>query len=201
MRDESPQFALPAEDRYKGEEWGRVVIAGDGEREQESGGGGLPASPAPLHLVGSHRNTLDAKRRVAIPKVFREQIEAAQLEGEAYVLCRQVGGDPCLALYPPGAFEEALRKLGGLSAHSMGVGNKAVRTYLRKLQQSAARIVPDRQGRISLTEEQCRLAGITKEVAFVAGGSADHLELWAAERLDEDEDADDFGALASEIFG
>jgi division/cell wall cluster transcriptional repressor MraZ len=186
-----------------------VVIFGDdelagGDREAAaSAGGTLP----PLRLVGSHRNTLDAKRRVAIPKTFREQIDAVTPEGPdgaaAYVLCRHLGGDPCLALFPPGRFEEALAKLGGLSAHSMGVGTKAVRAYLRKLQQSAARIVPDKQGRVTLSEEQCRLAGITKEVVFVAGGTADHLEVWAAERLDEDEGGggDAFGALASEIFG
>lgn len=177
-----------------------MVIFGDGELVGGAKGEGETALP-PLHLVGAHRNTLDQKRRVAIPKAFREQIDAVSSEGAAYVLCRHFGGDPCLALYPPGRFEEALRKLGGLSSHSMGVGSKVVRNYLRKLQQSAARIVPDKQGRISLTEEQCRLAGITKEVAFVAGGTADHLELWAAERLDQDEADEDFGALASEIFG
>jgi len=184
----------------RGDKWGPVVISGDGDqRGGEAGPDGSPDA-ALSDLVGSHRNTLDAKRRVAIPKAFREQIEAAEGAG-AYVICRQIGGDPCLALYPPGRFEEALRRLGGLSTHSMGVGSKAIRAYLRKLQQSAIRVVPDRQGRVTLTEDQCRLAGITREVAFVAGGSGDHIELWAAERLDDEDTTEDFGALAREIFG
>lgn len=177
-----------------------MVIRGDVEQS----GGQEPSEGAEdcmFDLVGSHKNTLDAKRRVAIPKAFREQIEAAGVAEGSYVICRQIGGDSCLALYPPGRFEEALRRLGGLSAHSMGVGSKAIRAYLRKLQQSAIRVQPDRQGRVTLTEEQCRLAGITREVAFVAGGTGDHIELWAAERLDDEDTTEDFGALAREIFG
>lgn len=149
-----------------------------------------------LHLVGSHRHALDAKRRVAIPKPFRAQ--AGGGDDEAWVLCRQLGGDPCLALYPPGRFEAALERLEALRANSVGVGNKAVRAYLRKLRMSAARLVPDRQSRITLSEEQCALAGIDREAVFV--GSGDHLELWAPERLEHDEERD-FGDLASEIFG
>ena len=152
----------------------------------------------PLDLVGSQVHSLDTKRRVAIPKTFRDQAEAAGLGEDAYVLCRQLGGDPCLALFPPGRFEMALKRLEDLRSRSSGVGNKTVRAYLRKLRMSAARIVPDKQSRITLTEEQCKLAGIDKDVAFV--GAGDHMELWAQERLEQDDDAD-FGALASEIFG
>jgi DNA-binding transcriptional regulator/RsmH inhibitor MraZ len=84
---------------------------------------------------------------------------------------------------------------------ALGVGPKAVRAYLRQLRMTAATLVPDKQGRITLTEEQCRLGSITKDVVFV--GAGDCAELWAPERLEpqgEDDDVD-FSTLASRIFG
>jgi len=150
-----------------------------------------------MNLVGSSCNTLDTKRRVAIPKKFRDQIEAAgSASAGQFVLCRQLGGDRCLALYLPGRFEAALAKLEELRSHSVGVGNKTVRGYLRRLRMSAAYIKPDRQSRVTLTEEQCRLAGITKEITFV--GYGDHMELWAPEELQDDTN---FRDLATDIFG
>ncbi len=151
-----------------------------------------------LDLVGSSSNSLDTKRRVAIPKAFREQIAGAGLEG-AFVLCRQLGGDPCLALFAPGCFERKLRGLEGMRKGSAGVGTKTVRAYLRKLRMSAARLLPDKQNRITLTEAQCALAGISKEVAFV--GCGDHLELWSPDRLETTDETLDFGDLANELFG
>lgn len=154
-------------------------------------GGGQPL----LQLLGSHRHALDDKRRVAIPKAFREQLAAAGLGGGSFVICRQLGGDGCLALYPQGRFEAQLADLEGLKQASMGVGSKKLRAYLRKVRMSAATLVPDKQGRIGLSEDQCRLAGISKDVVFV--GNGDHMELWSPSRLDDDE----FEDLTAELFG
>lgn len=158
-----------------------------------------PGGPGPLNLLGSHRHALDEKRRVAIPKAFREQIVAAGA-GDTYVLCRQLGGDPCLALYPASRFEARLAQVESMrEGAALGVGPKAVRAYLRQLRMTAATLVPDKQGRVTLTEEQCRLGSINKDVVFV--GAGDCAELWAPERLAPDEDDADFSALASRIFG
>lgn len=168
----------------------------------EQAGSNLPVAPggrAPLNLLGSYRHALDDKRRVAIPKVFREQILAAG-DGDTYVLCRQLGGDPCLALYPAPRFEARLAQVESMrEGAALGVGPKAVRAYLRQLRMSAATLVPDKQGRITLTEEQCRLGSISKEVVFV--GAGDCAELWAPERLEANDDEADFSVLASRIFG
>jgi DNA-binding transcriptional regulator/RsmH inhibitor MraZ len=171
---------------------------GIGGQPTGAGEGGAAAS-VPLDLVDTRHNTLDSKRRVAIPKVHREQVEAAGLAEGDWVLCRELGGEQCLALFPPGCFEARLRKLEGMRSPAAGVGNKTVRAYLRKLRMSAARIQPDKQSRISLNEAQCGLAGITLEVAFVVAG--DHLELWAPDRLQTMDDGLDFGDLAGELFG
>lgn len=160
-------------------------------------------SPAPgrrpLNLLGSYTHALDDKRRVAIPKAFREQILAAG-DDDQYVVCRQLGGDACLALFPVARFEARLAQLDSLrDGPSLGVGPKTVRAYLRKVRMSATPVAPDKQGRITLTEEQCKLAGITKDVVFVGQGEC--AELWAPERLDQDDGDVDFGELAHRIFG
>ncbi|MGE0708241.1 MAG: division/cell wall cluster transcriptional repressor MraZ [Planctomycetota bacterium] len=147
-------------------------------------------------LLGHHRNTLDEKRRVAIPKAFRPQLGDEQGE---LVLSRELGGDGCLALWPRDRFEAKLRELEGLRSGGAGVGNETVRAYLRMVRISSERVKPDRQARISLTKEQCGLAGIEREVVFV--GAGDHLELWAPERLGTFEDKHDFAELTRQLFG
>ncbi|MBX3469092.1 MAG: hypothetical protein KF878_19650 [Planctomycetes bacterium] len=158
-----------------------------------------PGGRGPLNLLGSHRHALDEKRRVAIPKAFREQILAAG-EGDTYVLCRQLGGDNCLALYPAARFEARLAQVESMREGSaLGVGAKAVRAYLRQLRMTAATLIPDKQGRVTLTDEQCRLVDITKDVVFV--GAGDCAELWAPERLEAGDEGVDFTDLARQIFG
>lgn len=158
-------------------------------------GAGDKGTGVPLNLLGTHRHALDDKRRVAVPKAFREAVEAAG-QGEGYVVCRSLGGDACLALYTVSGFQAALAKLEGMRDEVLGVGTKDVRAYLRKVHMSATTAVLDRQGRITLRDDQCQLAGIDREVVFVGvGGSA---EIWAPERLDADDQ--DFGSLAQRIF-
>lgn len=168
----------------------QAELEGQGERER----GPEPA----LNLLGSHRCTLDDKRRVAVPKPFRDAIAAAS-GGEQYVVCRELGGDPCLALYPARGFDEALARLEAMRSTTLGVGSKPIRAYLRMVRMYAAPVVPDRQGRVIVPEELCRLAGLTGGAVFV--GAGDHAELWAAERLGEGDDQDDFRRVAEQLFG
>ena len=58
-------------------------------------------------------------------------------------LSRQLGGEPCLSLYPPGQWEKKLREVETMRRGAAGVGNKTVRAYLRVLRGSAARLVDD----------------------------------------------------------
>jgi division/cell wall cluster transcriptional repressor MraZ len=173
-------------------EWTNVVIRDpiqDEQRENPEQGG--------LDLLGHHTNSLDAKRRIAIPKAFRAQLTPAIL-GDL-VLSRELGGDPCLTLWPRADFEARLRELEELRHGGGGVGNKTVRAYLRMVRISAERVKSDRQARISLTAAQCALAGIDKEVEFVGAGN--HLELWAPERLGSYEEQQDFAELTRQLFG
>lgn len=166
----------------------------DEQGEQEA----APAALVPalqLELVGSHSNTLDEKRRVAIPKRFRDHLDP---EGEL-VISRELGGDGCLALWPAERFAAQMQALQGLKASSLGVGNKTVRAYLRMVLASAERVKPDRQARISLTKEQCALVGIEREITFL--GAGDHIELWDPAALAAQDQGEDFSSLTNQLFG
>lgn len=177
-----------------GVEWWSVGISGDSESTVSQ-----PAHEEgpQLNLLGSHRHALDGKRRVAIPKLFREAVHSS-LGNEGYVLCRQLGGDNCLALYPQASFDAALNKLEAMRSEALGIGSKVIRSYLRRIRMSATPVAPDKQGRITLGEEQCQLAGIEREVVFV--GCGDHAEVWAPSEL-EPSDGEDFHLLAQQLFG
>lgn len=165
------------------------------EQEEQGVAPAAPAPALPLDLVGTHSNTLDDKRRVAIPKRFREHLD---LEGDL-VISRELGGDGCLALWPAERFEAQMQALQGLKASSLGVGNKTVRAYLRMVLASAERVKPDRQARISLTKEQCALVGIEREITFL--GAGDHIELWDPAALETQDQSEDFGSLTQQLFG
>lgn len=159
-----------------------------------------PSSPAgrALNLVGSFRHNVDEKRRVAIPRALRDQVLASG-ERDAWVICRSLGGDKCLDLFPADRFGARLAKLEAMREGTLGVGNKAVRAYLRAVRESASEQVPDKQGRIVLTDDQRGLASIDREAVFVGAGES--VELWAPDVLERVRSSQDFEALAREIFG
>jgi len=151
-----------------------------------------------LNLVGSFRHNVDEKRRVAIPRALRDQVLAAG-ERDAFVICRSLGGDKCLDIFPADRFGARLAKLEGMREGTLGVGNKAVRAYLRAVRESASEQVPDKQGRIVLTDDQRALASIDREAVFVGAGES--VELWSPDVLERVRSSQDFEALAREIFG
>lgn len=161
-----------------------------------------PVTPPPsarlLNLVGSFHHQVDDKRRVAIPRALRDHALGCG-ERDAWVVCRSLGGEPCLDLFPADRFALRLAALEGLRSDSLGVGNAKVRAYLRAVRETASEQVPDKQGRIVLTEEQKAMAGLDREAVFV--GAGEKVELWAAGALERVRAAQDFAALTRDIFG
>ena len=140
-----------------------------------------------MFFMGTYTPKLDDKGRLILPAKFREQL------AEGLVVTQ--GQEKCLDVWPESDFMAEAER-----AKTRGMTSKTGRDYARMLFASAEQGAPDKQGRISLTEEQCRLAGITRDVVFVGAGEC--AELWAPERLDTSEDdGADFGDLASRIFG
>ena len=119
-------------------------------------------------FTGAHRVRVDEKGRLAIPAGFRKQLP----EG-SYV---SVGLDRVLAIYPPevwAALAEELR------APLQGPDQRALARTLYSLSDS---FEPDGQGRITLTAESRRAAGIEAPSTAVVIGSGSRVEIWPEAR-------------------
>lgn len=118
-------------------------------------------------LVGSYKNTIDAKGRVFLPAKFRSYL------GERIIIVK--GAEGCLVVYTEEKFTEYIERL-------RKNGETAAKKYLRYLNLTAASIEPDAQGRILLTNELREHAGLTKDVLFV--GMYDTVEIWNEEKAE-----------------
>lgn len=119
---------------------------------------------------GQFQHSLDSKNRVAIPARFRSQIT----DGKVVVM---ENFEDCLAVYPAKEFEKrAEQKLAGLE----DIDSKKNRDIKRLLFGSAIEGELDKQGRICISPEHIKAAGIGKEVVFK--GMHDSFEIWDRKR-------------------
>ncbi|MGZ8180232.1 division/cell wall cluster transcriptional repressor MraZ [Williamsia sp. SKLECPSW1] len=117
-------------------------------------------------FVGTHTHKLDEKGRLTLPAKFRDQLAGGMLVTR--------GQDRCLTIYSPEKFEEiALR-----AAAASKVDEKA-RMFQRTLMSSTEEMAPDAQGRITLSAEHRRYAGLSKVCTVI--GNFDNVEVWDAE--------------------
>jgi MraZ protein len=117
--------------------------------------------------------SIDQKGRINIPSKFRKLL-SPEAE-ETLVISRAPDG--CLWAYPKDEwekFEETLDKMP-VSRDA----NKFQRAIQNTLNDSAL----DRQGRISLTSLQMKIAGIDKNVSIIGRGN--YLEIWDTRRFEE----------------
>ena len=129
-------------------------------------------------FTGAHRVRVDEKGRLAIPAGFRKQLP----EG-SYV---SVGLDKVLAIYPPEMWEALAQEL---RAPLQGPDQRALARTLYSLSDS---FEPDGQGRITLTLESRRAAGIEAPSTAVVIGSGSRVEIWPEARWNSySEDARD----------
>jgi MraZ protein len=139
---------------------------------------------------GRYDFSIDQKGRINIPSKFRKLLSPAA--EETFVICRAPDG--CLWAYPKDEwekFEDALIRMPA----SRGV-NKFQRTMQNTLNDSTL----DKQGRISLTPLQIRIAGIDKEVSIIGRGI--YLEIWATQRFEQyTGDGEDFDEVFYNTIG
>jgi len=137
-------------------------------------------------LCGTYYPSIDAKGRMSFPNKLREKLGA-----ELY-LC--IGHDDhYIAVYSAEEFEEYQKKLFTIA----GSKGAAIR---RKLLSGADKQVPDKQGRIFITQLLRDHAFITDEVVVV--GSANRAEIWSKTRWDEFNDGvsmDEINEALSEL--
>lgn len=121
-------------------------------------------------FVGTYRHAVDEKKRVAIPAKWRAAARGAQ---EFYVL-----PDPknCLVVLPESAMTKMLER-----ADDISLGEYERRDVLRLIAGQAHGSPCDKQGRIGLTEELLRHAGIEGEAVLV--GVLTRFEIWSPEKF------------------
>jgi MraZ protein len=128
-----------------------------------------------LAFRGHYEHSLDVKKRLSIPTRFR----AAFASGT--VLAKEP--EPCIAIWTPETNEAIIaRALAGLNP--MGSEHRKLSRFF---QGNSFEHDLDSNGRVTLPPPLLAHAGIEKEVAVV--GVGDHLEVWAKERWQAEQEA------------
>ncbi len=118
-------------------------------------------------FIGEYEHTLDEKKRVSLPKTFRQGL------GRKLVITR--GLDNCLFAYSKSSWEKVAAKLDQLS-----FAQADTRGFNRFILSGAAEVEVDAAGRILIPEHQKEFAGLKKTVAFA--GVSDRVEIWDKDR-------------------
>lgn len=111
---------------------------------------------------------MDEKGRLAIPAGFRKQLPEGSFVS--------VGLDRVLAIYPPEVWEALAQEL---RSPLQGPDQRALARTLYSLSDS---FEPDGQGRIILSGESRRAAGIEAPSTAVVIGSGSRVEIWPEAR-------------------
>lgn len=114
-------------------------------------------------FIGTHYHTLDDKKRVAVPKPFRSQLETGAVT--------TFGLDGCLFIFTADSWAKLASKL-----ESLPLTNKAARDFLRLLTFNASPLELDAHGRMLLSDTLKSLSGIAKDVVFA--GALTRVEIW-----------------------
>ena len=119
--------------------------------------------------MGTFRHSVDEKNRLAIPAKWRAAAKGSQ---EFYLI-----PDPknCLVALPSSAMNKMLDR-----ADDISLGEYERRNVLRLIGSRAHGTPCDKQGRIQLTEDLLRHAGVSKEAVLV--GVLTRFEVWSPER-------------------
>ncbi len=135
-------------------------------------------------LGGTHKHTIDKKKRMFLPSKIRENI------GETFIVTKSLSAK-CIALYPEEVwkdFEEALNALPRVAGDPIK----------RKIFSSMEEMSVDSQGRILLPTELCEYAGLEKNVVVI--GVGDHAEIWSDVRRAEAEEGENSPELLEQII-
>ena len=116
---------------------------------------------------GSTALTLDAKGRLAIPTKHRELMNGRS-QGKLVLTGHP---DGCLLLYQSPIFDEVRSRLMAVSDT-----NARVASWKRVIVGMAENIEPDGQGRILVTPELRKFAGMEKQLMMV--GQGNRFEVW-----------------------
>jgi MraZ protein len=138
-------------------------------------------------FLGTHTPRLDDKGRLTLPAKYRDELRGGMMITK--------GQDRCLYVFPRPVFEELARKVA-----EAPFTNEAVRAYQRYLFAGTDEQNPDSQGRIPITAELRRYAGLSKDCVVI--GAVTRLEIWdaAAWQSYQEQHEDDYAQAQEEVL-
>ena len=120
-------------------------------------------------FIGKYENSIDSKSRLIIPAKFREEL------GERCVVAQSL--DKCLTISTMEEWESFLEELKQLPK-----SNPEARAIRRYFNQSASVCDIDKQGRVTISQNLKKYAGISKDLITI--GNIDNIEVWSKENWD-----------------
>ncbi len=139
-------------------------------------------------FTGEFRHAMDAKNRVTIPSRWRR----GEID-EFFAIPNPGGG--FLMVMPPGEFKRLAEKVE--RDESLEAADR--RRFIRQFSSRAQHVTSDKQGRIVLPDEQCKLLNLRSEVVLV--GNYSRFEIWSPEvwQKTTEEDAQTFSYLLERV--
>ncbi|KKR06164.1 MAG: Protein MraZ [candidate division WS6 bacterium GW2011_GWF2_39_15] len=121
-------------------------------------------------IIGEYKTKVGEKKRIAIPKKFRNEL------GENLILTR--GYEKCLVLVSETQWK-------GIASEVINGSfiNRDIRDTSRFLVGSANEVIPDSQGRIVIPQPLYDHANFTDEVIFL--GLVNWIEIWSKEEWEK----------------
>ena len=119
-----------------------------------------------IMLIGQYEHTIDAKKRLALPAKFREEL------GEKVIVTK--GVETCLIVYTEKEFLKISEKLSNLT-----FSQPEARSFTRTMLAGAMEVTLDKLGRILVPDYLKKYAGLNKNVIIC--GLSNRLEVWDAE--------------------
>ena len=140
-----------------------------------------PQTVQPI-FAGEFRHAMDAKNRVTIPSRWR----TSDVDEFFAIPNLDVG---FLMVIPPSEFRRVAEKV----ENDESLGRAERRRFIRQFSAKAQHLTSDKQGRMVLPEEQCKLLKLQREVVLV--GNYTRFEIWNPDnwRKTTESDAPGFG--------
>ena len=145
------------------------------------------------HLIGEFDCKLDTKGRMVLPAALKRQMPDAERSG----LVINRGFERHLVIYSRGEWDKITAKLAKLNTYKA-----RNRKFIRDFTRGATELSLDSAGRVLLPKSLLEYGQIETEV--VLSCQFNKIEVWSKEayhKLWEDDEDDDFAALAEEVMG
>lgn len=131
-------------------------------------------------FLGRWECAIDEKRRLTLPAPVRKKVLALAGEagGEDEELIATVGHRGCVLLIPPAVWDEFARSIFQAPVQ----GNREALLVRGRMARYGAHCKIDASGRITLTEEQMKVAGLERQA--IVFGNFTRLEIWNPEQFE-----------------